>query len=275
MLSNASLGVPSHRTQQTQQTQPAQQTQQNPGGPSDVDGQLVDGRGVVCQRTRTRTRCTLDILESAVDGADCVLDTTLMGAGATGAEGTGTGAVGTSLSGAVSASHVSPCMSPEHLAEHISTDDAARDPRLELLRRIVEYRNRTRHATVDVFHQLLLSLGGRSYWALVACLCSVQVRDLVALQAVDRLMKTFADSAAVHAAPLSRVEECVSTLNYCKTKAKNIKKCTEQIRMRHGGRVPFSYSDLIALYGVGPKIAHLMRSVAFGHNGTGIVVSGR
>ena len=38
------------------------------------------------------------------------------------------------------------------------------------------------------------------------------------------------------------------------------------------GRVPASYDGLLALPGVGPKIAHLMRSVAYGEQDAGIVV---
>mmetsp|Transcript_21073 Transcript_21073/g.61497 ORF Transcript_21073/g.61497 Transcript_21073/m.61497 type:complete len:188 (-) Transcript_21073:212-775(-) len=38
------------------------------------------------------------------------------------------------------------------------------------------------------------------------------------------------------------------------------------------GNVPENYGDLIKLSGVGPKIAHLLRSVAFGQEDAGIVV---
>ena len=41
---------------------------------------------------------------------------------------------------------------------------------------------------------------------------------------------------------------------------------------RHNGRVPSTYDSLLALDGVGPKIAHLMRSVAYGEADAGIVV---
>ena len=42
---------------------------------------------------------------------------------------------------------------------------------------------------------------------------------------------------------------------------------------RFGGDVPRTYKGLVSLPGVGPKIAHLMSSVAFGAgDGTGIVV---
>ena len=56
---------------------------------------------------------------------------------------------------------------------------------------IAQYRKRSK-ATVDEFHNFLLSLRndekGR-YWALVACLLSVQCRDKVSLEAIRSLIK--------------------------------------------------------------------------------------
>lgn len=47
-------------------------------------------------------------------------------------------------------------------------------------------------------------------------------------------------------------------------KAKYIKKATEILVEKHGGKVPAVYKDLIALPGVGPKMAHLVLQEAFG-----------
>jgi endonuclease III len=73
------------------------------------------------------------------------------------------------------------------------------------------------------------------------------------------MMKRYAGRSEIAAAPLVDIEDCVSTLNYCKTKAKAIKMSTDQVEARHKGKVPFEYDDLVKLRGVGPKIAHLMR----------------
>ena len=47
--------------------------------------------------------------------------------------------------------------------------------------------------------------------------------------------------------------------NFCHTKAKNVRSAAAHA-VQHGGRVPQSYDALLAMPGVGPKIAHLMRS---------------
>ena len=65
---------------------------------------------------------------------------------------------------------------------------------------------------------------------------------------------------------------CITrSCNFCKTKAKNVRAAAEYAN-QHDGRVPASYDELVTLPGVGPKIAHLMRSVAYGERDAGIVV---
>jgi len=73
---------------------------------------------------------------------------------------------------------------------------------------IARYR-RTHRSTVDGFNTFLLSLHGTEgrYWALVACLLSVQCLDEVALKAVRKLMATTAELQESHAVPA--IEEAI------------------------------------------------------------------
>ena len=174
----------------------------------------------------------------------------------------------TSTSAATTASTVTGIPTTQRLAEY---------------RLIASYRDRSR-ASVDDFHRFLIDLGtggepnlgdachGR-FWALVACLLSVQCRDGVALAATRKLLHRCAGQGAAGVMALSNEEldEDVSSLNFCKTKAKNVRAAAAHA-VRRGGRVPTSYDELLALEGVGPKIAHLMRSVAYGEADAGIVV---
>ncbi|KAL1520292.1 hypothetical protein AB1Y20_021884 [Prymnesium parvum] len=150
---------------------------------------------------------------------------------------------------------------------------AVHDVKLSELSLIRSFRMVT-HASVDEFHSFLLSLSTSphgKFWALVACLLSVQCRDAVALEATRGLMHAAprgpADVAALaHDELLSRVRSC----NYCVTKAKNVRAASEAVV--RSGRVAVSHEALLALPGVGAKIAHLMRSLAFADDGAGIVV---
>ena len=132
-----------------------------------------------------------------------------------------------------------------------------------------------RRATVDDFHAFLLSLHGPAarFWALVACLLSVQCRDVVALETVKALMRTCPGGAVeVRDLPKEALESAVRRCNFCVTKADNVRRAA--IAVVAAG-VPCSYEALVELPGVGPKIANLMLSVAFGEadgDGAGIVV---
>ena len=155
--------------------------------------------------------------------------------------------------------------------------------KLAQYRLISNYRESSR-ASVDEFHHFLLALGtggepdvghprhGR-FWALVACLLSVQCRDVVALSVARDLLRRCAGEGAPGVAALTddELDDLVRRCNFYKTKAKNVRAAAEHA-VRHGGRVPTSYDALLAMEGVGPKIAHLMRSVAFGEEDAGIVV---
>jgi len=174
-----------------------------------------------------------------------------------------------------------PTPAPQREAPASSLDSSAK--KLAEFALIASYRETT-GASVDEFHRFLLSLGtggepalgdprhGR-FWALVACLLSVQCRDHVALAATRDLIRVCdgEGAAGVAALPDDELDALVRKCNFYKTKAQNVRAAAVHAAM-HGGRVPTSYEDLLKLKGVGPKIAHLMRSVAYGQPHAGLVV---
>ena len=135
-----------------------------------------------------------------------------------------------------------------------------------------------RTASVDVFHEFLLSLRGAPdahFQALVASLLSVQCRDGVALVAARRLRDALGGEitqSAVRSAAVDDVEAAVSCCNFKRTKAKYVKACADQLAAKFAGKVPSAASELRRLPGVGPKLAHLVASVAFGDDSAGLVV---
>ena len=135
-----------------------------------------------------------------------------------------------------------------------------------------------RAAPVDQFHAFLLSLRDAPdahFQALVASLLSVQVRDSVALLAARRLREALGGEITVDAvrdASLEVVSDAISTLNFRNVKAKYVKACASLVKTRYKGQVPSAVKELEKLPGVGPKLARLVSSVAFGDDGAGIVV---
>ncbi|KAK3244354.1 hypothetical protein CYMTET_46028 [Cymbomonas tetramitiformis] len=146
-----------------------------------------------------------------------------------------------------------------------------------VIEKIEEMRAET-PASVDDFHRFLLELRGEpepEFECLVAALLSVQCRDGVALAAMQKLKAGVKEEgvtvAAITSMSVDDLGNYISSCNYYKTKAKNIKAIAEILTQRFDGRIPKSATQLTSLPGVGPKIAHLVMSIAFGKN-SGIVV---
>ena len=139
-------------------------------------------------------------------------------------------------------------------------------------------RRRRGAAPVDAFHAFLLSLRDRKephFQALVACLLSVQCRDAVALAAAEKLREALGGdvtAGAVNAAATETVAEAIKTLNFKNAKARYVKQCAAMVATRFNGRTPRALVDLERLPGVGPKLARLVASVAFGETRAGLVV---
>ena len=70
---------------------------------------------------------------------------------------------------------------------------------------------------------------------------------------------------------LAELEELIHPCGFYKNKAKNIKKCANQILKDFDGKVPQNMNDLISLAGVGRKSANVIMLEVFG-NAVGIAV---
>jgi endonuclease-3 len=63
--------------------------------------------------------------------------------------------------------------------------------------------------------------------------------------------------------PVEQLDEWIKRVGFHSKKAKYIKETTKILVDKHKGRVPSKYDELIALPGVGPKMAHLVLQEAF------------
>ena len=59
------------------------------------------------------------------------------------------------------------------------------------------------------------------------------------------------------------IETLIYPVGFYRTKANHVKACCEALVERHGGRVPRTMEELVALPGVGRKTANLVMIVAF------------
>eukprot|EP00747_Dinoflagellata_sp_TGD_P062675 gnl/TRDRNA2_/TRDRNA2_153118_c0_seq4.p1 gnl/TRDRNA2_/TRDRNA2_153118_c0~~gnl/TRDRNA2_/TRDRNA2_153118_c0_seq4.p1 ORF type:complete len:256 (+),score=53.58 gnl/TRDRNA2_/TRDRNA2_153118_c0_seq4:113-880(+) len=70
--------------------------------------------------------------------------------------------------------------------------------------------------------------------------------------------------ASIAATREQKLDQMIAMVGFHTTKAKNIKAAAKICLQEHGGRVPKTLEALMALPGVGPKMAHLTLLAAFG-----------
>ena len=99
---------------------------------------------------------------------------------------------------------------------------------------------------------------------LVAVMLSAQCTD-------ERVNKTTPSIFAKYSMPedfanikLEELEELIHPCGFYKNKAKNIKKCAQEIVEKYNGEVPKTMEELMSLPGVGRKSANVVMLEAFG-----------
>lgn len=99
---------------------------------------------------------------------------------------------------------------------------------------------------------------------LTAIMLSAQSTDKQVDEALPELFGHFQTAQAVAEAPAEEIEQYIRSVGLYKNKAKNIKKCCEQIVSEYGGKVPDKLDEVLKLAGVGRKTATLFLADAYG-----------
>ena len=106
---------------------------------------------------------------------------------------------------------------------------------------------------------------------LIATILSAQCTDKRVNIVTPQLFKKYPTAADYAKARLPELEDEIKTTGFYRNKAKSITKACKNIVEKHGGNVPNTMEELIALGGVGRKTANVVLGNAFNVN-TGIVV---
>jgi endonuclease-3 len=109
------------------------------------------------------------------------------------------------------------------------------------------------------------------YELLISTILSAQCTDERVNMVTPGLFKKYPDPKSLAKADLPELEQEIRSTGFFRMKAKNIRACSESIVERHGGVVPKSFEQLVALPGVGRKTANCVMGAAFGVN-SGVVV---
>ncbi len=101
---------------------------------------------------------------------------------------------------------------------------------------------------------------------LVATILSAQTTDAHVNKVTDNLFKKYRSVNDYAEASLASLQKDISSINFYRTKAKNILGSAKMIADRFKGRVPKSMDELITLPGVARKTANIVLSGAYGIN---------
>jgi endonuclease-3 len=99
---------------------------------------------------------------------------------------------------------------------------------------------------------------------LVATILSAQCTDKRVNQVTPELFRRFPTPAAMAAAPRTELERLVRSTGFFRAKARSLQEMSRGIAERHGGEVPRTLGELMALQGVGRKTANVVLGTAFG-----------
>jgi endonuclease-3 len=102
---------------------------------------------------------------------------------------------------------------------------------------------------------------------LVSTMISLRTKDEVTSTASQRLLSRAPTARELARLEPKRIAELIYPAGFYNTKAKNLKETAAQLSSRHGGGVPKSMDQLLALPGVGRKTANLVRNLGYGLDG--------
>ncbi|MEN9979868.1 MAG: endonuclease III [candidate division WOR-3 bacterium] len=99
---------------------------------------------------------------------------------------------------------------------------------------------------------------------LIGAILSTRTRDEVTVEAVNRLLKSAPDPQALCRLDIFTIRRLIYPVGFYRTKARLLRKLAVVISTRHQGNVPRSHPELLALPGVGPKVANIVLARGFG-----------
>ena len=105
---------------------------------------------------------------------------------------------------------------------------------------------------------------------LVATVLSAQSTDQRVNAVTPALFARYPEAAAYAAADRAELEGMIQTIGLYRSKAASIQGLAQAICDRHGGEVPTTLEDLVALPGVGRKTANVVLGNAFGVPGIAV-----
>jgi endonuclease-3 len=99
---------------------------------------------------------------------------------------------------------------------------------------------------------------------LIATVLAAQCTDAMVNRVTETLFRTYPTPQVFIDAPSEEIERAIYKTGFFRNKTKSIKKCCHALVEDHGGAVPATMEELLALGGVGRKTANCVLGNAFG-----------
>lgn len=99
---------------------------------------------------------------------------------------------------------------------------------------------------------------------LVAVILSAQCTDVRVNIVTEEMFKKVNTPQQFAEMPIEEIEKLIKSTGFYRNKAKNIKRCSEQLLEKHSGIIPKEMEELTALAGVGRKTANVVRGEIWG-----------
>lgn len=99
---------------------------------------------------------------------------------------------------------------------------------------------------------------------LIATILAAQAKDDTVNQVMPVLAARYPDAAALARAPREDIEAVIHSTGFYRNKARLVQECCLALVERHGGEVPRTIEELVALPGVGRKTANVVLGNCFG-----------
>lgn len=117
----------------------------------------------------------------------------------------------------------------------------------------------------------LAASGWDEEWkVLFSTMLSAQTRDEKTIEVCEKLFKSFNSIDKFAYASLKDIQKEIKSINYYKTKSKNLKNCALMIIEKFNGKIPKTIEELIELPGVGRKTANVFLSEARNEPAVGV-----
>ncbi|XP_040829498.1 endonuclease III-like protein 1 isoform X2 [Ochotona curzoniae] len=102
------------------------------------------------------------------------------------------------------------------------------------------------------------------YQVLLSLMLSSQTKDQVTAGAMQRLRAHGLTVDSILQTDEGTLGQLIYPVGFWRSKVKYIKQTSAILRQRYNGDIPASVAELVALPGVGPKMAHLAMAIAWG-----------